>query len=247
MKLRVLGKYSPFPGPGGACPGYWVHTDAVGVLLECGPGVLSRFQQYEQLGAIEVVILSHLHADHMSDFLSLRYATESSLRHPALPGHLTVYAPEQPPEVRDALRFKDRVTVETLSPERDIRVGDLTITFFKVEHPFECYAVRVDDGKSVLAYSGDTRPCDSLVHAAGNAGLFLCEASCLERDASFAATGHLTTTQAAEIARQAGVGKLLLTHIWPFYSENELLSETRRIFAEADIAAEGMEYEVGPA
>lgn len=244
MKLRVLGKYSPFPRAGGACPGYWIRTERTGVLLECGPGVLSRFQQYEHLGAVSVVILSHLHADHSSDFLSLRYATESSRRYPALPAHLTVYAPERPVEVRETLKFKDSVTVETISPEKEVCVGDLTIAFFEVEHPFECYAVRMDDGRSVLAYSGDTRPCDSLVRAARDAHLFLCEASCLEKDAAFATAGHLTARQAAEVARAAGVKKLLLTHIWPFYSEEELLNEARGFFPAAALAAEGAEYEV---
>ncbi|HHY34067.1 MAG TPA: MBL fold metallo-hydrolase [Firmicutes bacterium] len=244
MKLRVLGKYSPFPRAGGACPGYWIHTEKTGVLLECGPGVLSRFQQYEHLGAISVVVLSHLHADHSSDFLSLRYATESARRYPALPAHLTVYAPEQPVEVRETLKFKDKVVVEIINPGKDVRIGDLTITFFKVEHPFECYAMRIDDGRTVLTYSGDTRPCDALICAAREAHLFLCESSCLERDASFAAAGHLTARQAAEAAREAGVRKLLLTHIWPFYSEAELLAEASEVFQPVAVAAEGTEYEV---
>ncbi|MBE3519628.1 MAG: MBL fold metallo-hydrolase [Firmicutes bacterium] len=244
MKLRVLGKYSPFPRAGGACPGYWIRTEITGVLLECGPGVLSRFQQYESLGAISVVILSHLHADHSSDFLSLRYATESARRYPALPGHLTVYAPEQPADVRDTLKFKDKVAVETISAGKDIRIGDLTITFFEVEHPFQCYAVRIFDGRRILAYSGDTRPCEALICAARDANLFLCESSCLERDASFAAAGHLTARQAAEVAREAGVAKLLLTHIWPFYSEEELIAEASEVFPQVAVAAEGAEYEV---
>lgn len=244
MKVRVLGKYSPFPAPGGACPGYWVFTENAGILLDCGPGVLSKFQRYAGLGAIDAVVLSHLHADHFSDFLSLRYATESSRRNPHLPAHLSVWAPGTPVEVRDSLRFKDNVTVETMSPGAEFRVGDLTVTFVEVQHPFECYAVRISDGRSVLAYSGDTRPCRPLIEAARGAHLFLCEASCVEKDAAFASAGHLTAGQAAEAAGEASVAKLLLTHIWPFYSEEEILSEAGKVFPGTSVAEEGAEYEV---
>ena len=56
MKMTVLGKYSPYPPAGGAGPGYWVEAgesgtsgstgSTDGILLDCGPGVLSRFQEH---------------------------------------------------------------------------------------------------------------------------------------------------------------------------------------------------------
>jgi ribonuclease BN (tRNA processing enzyme) len=101
---------------------------------------------------------------------------------------------------------------------------------------------KVESRDGVIAYSGDSRPCDSIVEAASGADLFLCEASAVEKDAAIAAPGHMTARQAGETARKAGVGKLLLTHLWPLYDEARLLSECREVFPRADLAVEKSTY-----
>ena len=60
----------------------------------------------------------------------------------------------------------------------DVQLGGFTIRPFVVDHVPNSYGFRITapDGK-VLAYSGDTAPCDELVDLATDADLFLCEAS----------------------------------------------------------------------
>lgn len=250
VKVRVLGKYSPFPKAGGACPGYWVTSGDTGILLECGPGVLSRFGQFEPLSRISVVILSHLHFDHCSDFYPLRYAAAHDNRYTELPRRIVVYAPPEPAAEYSLLHYKDAVEVRPIAVQdgstMEIEVGPMKVTFHPVHHPAPAVSVRIDDGRSVLTYSGDTRPCSELVEAARGVGLFLCEASAVDEDADYAAPRHLTARQAGQIARNAGVTRLLLTHIWPLYDEDVLLSECREEFESADIVVEGAEYEVPP-
>ncbi|HHX10247.1 MAG TPA: hypothetical protein GX729_02560 [Firmicutes bacterium] len=74
--------------------------------------------------------------------------------------------------------------------------------------------------------------------------MFLCEASAVEEDAEFAGTGHMTAVQAGEVARKAGVKRLLLTHIWPFYDEDTLLAECLTTFDACEIVGEGGRYSV---
>lgn len=256
MEITVLGKYSPIPRGGGACPGYWISSGDTGLLLECGPGVVSRLQQHVPLHKVSTVILSHLHFDHISDFLALRYAASPDARFRRLPPLITVYAPPEPAQNFGMLSYTgvDVVAIPGLGtdetpdpslPVYETVIGDLKVSLFKVEHPYPGCAVRLEDpdGK-VFAYSGDTRPCPGLYSAARGADLFLCEASALEEDAEYASAGHLTAAQAGQIARQAGVKRLLLTHIWPFYDEARLLAEARATFSMCDIVGEGSKYSV---
>ncbi len=247
VKLTVLGKYSPFPAAGGACPGYWVSDDAgsSGVLLDCGPGVLSRFQEaIGPLKTVRWVILSHLHFDHTSDFYALRYAATPDGRYSELPQHVTVYAPADPAAEFSFLTYNDAVDAQPIEEGSNLRLGELSVSFFPGKHALPTYAVRVEGPDGIIAYSGDSRPCDALAQAASGADFFLCEASALEKDAAFAAAGHLTARQAGEIARQAGVKRLLLTHLWPFYDEDQILSECRDVFPDAEVVREGSTYPV---
>lgn len=256
MEVLVLGKYSPFPPAGGACSGYWLSSGDTGILLECGPGVASRLQAHVPLSKLSTVILSHLHYDHISDFLALRYAATPDGRYRQLPPHITVYAPPEPAGTFSMLSYKGVETVavpglghneapDESVPVFEITVGSIKVSFFKVEHPYPACAVRFEDSNGkVIAYSGDTRPCQGLYSAAQGADLFLCEASAIEEDAEFASAGHMTAVQAGEVARKAGVKRLLLTHIWPFYDEGILLAECRTSFERCEIVGEGKRYSV---
>jgi ribonuclease Z len=102
-------------------------------------------------------------------------------------------------------------------------------------------------GRTVVI-TGDTRPCEGVRQAAKGADLLVHEATFAHEDRERAGeTGHTTARQAAEIAAQARVKRLILTHISPRYSREapELLAESRMVFPDTLIARDGMEIEVG--
>ena len=85
-----------------------------------------------------------------------------------------------------------------------------------------------------LLFSGDTRPCRTLFDAAIDADLLVHEATFLDEERDRAAeTGHTTALQAAQIARDAGVRMLALTHISTRYMGREIAAEATAEFAEA--------------
>jgi ribonuclease Z len=98
-----------------------------------------------------------------------------------------------------------------------------------------------------LVYTGDTRPCASVIEAARGADLLIHEATfgSDERDRAIE-TGHSTALEAATVARDAGVGRLVLTHISARYSREapELLAEANQVFGEVTIARDGLVVEV---
>jgi len=101
-------------------------------------------------------------------------------------------------------------------------------------------------GRTVV-YSGDTRPCLAVFEAAKDGDLLIHEATFGEEEAARAIeTGHSTAAEAARIALDAGVRRLVLTHISPRYTRDapELLAEARAVFPETTVARDGMVVEV---
>src|SRR5439155_1425948 len=66
----------------------------------------------------------------------------------------------------------------------------------------------------VLAYSADTAPNEELVNLAHGADVLLAEATWIEVP-SWGDPIHMTASEAGQVARQAGAGRLVITHVWP--------------------------------
>lgn len=122
-------------------------------------------------------------------------------------------------------------------------------------------AVTLDDGRVIepsvlvgpqrpgrtVVITGDTRPCAATVDAARNADLLVHESTFGDEEAERASeTGHSTAREAAQVARDAGVRRLLLTHFSARYSRDavELEREARSVFAETLIGRDGTEVDV---
>ena len=97
-----------------------------------------------------------------------------------------------------------------------------------------------------FAYVLDTVPCDGGRALADRADLVMHEATFTDEHAERAAqVGHSTARQAAEVARDAGAGRLLLTHFSARYSDPApLVAEAREVFENTDAAEELERYEV---
>jgi ribonuclease Z len=82
-----------------------------------------------------------------------------------------------------------------------------------------------------IVFSGDTRPCQTLEAAAEGADVLVHEATFLHADRARAReTGHSTARQAAELARDADVAMLALTHLSTRYFPREIRDEARATF-----------------
>jgi ribonuclease BN (tRNA processing enzyme) len=217
MRLTVLGCAGSFPGPESACSAYLVEAEGFRLLIDFGSGSLSALQRYSDMNAIDAIILTHLHCDHMLDactYIVVRRYDPTGARPP-----VPVYAPLGAAERISAAYSSDSEPVDDVYTFYGLQpgtfpIGPFAITVDRVNHPIETYGVRVEHGGSVLAYSSDTAPCEPLLRLAAGADLFLCEASYLD-GADNPPGLHLTGGEAGEAATKADVKRLLLTHLVP--------------------------------
>ncbi|MBK9518632.1 MAG: ribonuclease Z [Anaeromyxobacter sp.] len=99
----------------------------------------------------------------------------------------------------------------------------------------------------LVVVTGDTRPCQATVEAARGADLLVHESTFGDAEAARAdETKHATARQAAGVARDAGVQRLLLTHLSTRYDRDTatLLGQAREVFEQVEVAHDGLTVEV---
>ena len=108
-------------------------------------------------------------------------------------------------------------------------------------------------GRSAV-YCTDTTYCEASVELARGADLLIHEATFVDEDAHLARQStHSTATDAARVAREAGVRELILTHISPRYARGnpvepaELIRQARAVFPATTLAEDFMNVEVARA
>jgi ribonuclease BN (tRNA processing enzyme) len=238
VRITVLGCSGSVTGPDSPASGYLLTAPGTPPLVvDFGNGVLGSLQRQADPSSVHV-LLSHLHADHCIDLPALfvwrRY-------HPNAPvGKALMYGPSDTwsrlaqassPFGGEVDDFSDIFDVRHWADGQEVQFGSLTVLPRTVAHPTEAYGLRITDpSRAVLAYSGDTGVCDAVVDIARGADVFLCEASWTHAPGERPENLHLSGTEAGQIATKAGVGELLLTHIPPWTSREDVITEAKAAF-----------------
>jgi ribonuclease BN (tRNA processing enzyme) len=245
MKITILGNCGPYPRAGGACSGYLLEDEGFKILIDCGNGVLSRLlEKIGSLNEIDAIILSHLHSDHMSDIMVMRYAIGINQGKGKINKSIPLYAPNDPLDVYQKMQFKNAFILNELNKGSILTFGDMKITFELMSHPVRTYAVIVEKNGKKFVYTSDTRYCNGLRSISREADLLLCECNLLDKDLT-KDVYHLSARQVGELATSTGVKKLLLTHIWPEYDLEEVVNEVKRSFlGDVEIAMEYKTYNI---
>jgi ribonuclease BN (tRNA processing enzyme) len=108
--------------------------------------------------------------------------------------------------------FEEAFTLCEYAEGEPFEAAGLQVTPIRVLHyDIETYGFRITDGNRLLAYSGDSAPCDALVEVARDADLFLCEATLAEpREGEL--RGHLAVEEAIDAFEQSGAKRLVIVH-----------------------------------
>jgi len=122
-------------------------------------------------------------------------------------------------------------------PERRELVAGKSVTLSdgRVIHPDDVLGPERPGAR--LAHVGDAGRTDNIRGAVRGADMLVIEATYLRREMDMARRfAHLTAAQAARLARDAEVHRLVLTHISRRYRESEILDEAQSIFPETVVA-----------
>ena len=221
MKLAVLGSGTALATRTRGASGYaCVADDGTALLLECGPGSTRRWPHHGvTLASACAVIVTHHHVDHVCDLPAVLFAR--NVVDPAASTPLVLGGPTGHAAHLAALRALHGAAIADahgvvcdveLADGDVLEVGPFRVEARAVRHVPGAIGVRVAADGRALAFSGDSGPCDALVALCRGVDLALLECS---YPASRTSKGHLTTQTAAQVARAAGVSRLVLTHFYP--------------------------------
>ena len=217
MRVTVAGCSPAWPNPGGAQSGYLVNGSGR-LLLDCGPGVLPRLRVEEGWPEVAAIAITHFHLDHWGDLVPWTWGGQYGPGRTAPRAQLWV-----PPNGMNELHhfgvhfgtegmFEQAFDLYEYVDGEPFEAAGLQVTPIRVLHyEIETYGFRVTDGDRMLAYSGDSAPCDALVDVARDADLFLCEATLAEpREGDL--RGHLAVVEAVDAFERSGAKRLVIVH-----------------------------------
>jgi ribonuclease BN (tRNA processing enzyme) len=263
MKFTVLGKSPSWQDAGGACSGHLVSRGDTRILLDCGNGVFGKLRQYSDYVDVDAIFISHLHADHFLDLVPFAFGLTYAPRQQAepvgdWPGTDSPARPVLfgPPGARGAFNhvcgiwgmcslIEDAFDFREYDPDEQIEVDGLDVSFRKVPHFIDTWAIEVADPTGPrLTYGADCRPNDELVEFARGTDLLIAEATLATPELP-GQGGHMTPAEAGEHASAAGAARLLLTHISDELDTEWAAAEAAKSFdGPLDIAREGMEIDL---
>jgi ribonuclease BN (tRNA processing enzyme) len=237
LSLTVLGCDGSYPGPGGACSGYLVSCDGTNIWLDAGSGTMSNLQLHIPIEEIDAVVVSHHHPDHWSDLDHLAIACKWVIDKPGIPVYTS-------PSVYEMLRVGTAADVlewHTIKERDQVTIGAMALSFSETDHVSTTLAVRIDAGRRSIGYSADTGPGWDLTALGSGLNLALCEATFLHDNEG--EIPHLSARQAGEKARDAGVERLVITHLWPRLDREAARAEAAEAFGgDVTVAAVGDRY-----
>lgn len=220
-------------------------ADDVRLVIDAGPGVVRQLYRVGVSPAeVTDILITHAHGDHSSGFAYLIWSSfYERLLGADGPNVIRVRGSASTLEGLQAmLSFHydpaafpfeiEWIALPLASTES--RIGAFDVTTVPVLHSVPNLGLVVSERRgSAVAYSSDTVYCDDFVAAAQSASLMVHEGFCGEARRDLAArTRHATVEEAGRAAAKAGVGELMLVHIFPpeIGNESSLIAEARRHF-----------------
>ncbi|MDZ7374502.1 MAG: MBL fold metallo-hydrolase [candidate division KSB1 bacterium] len=244
VRLTVLGSGSCVPNFRRSAAAYHLSGPRGSFFVDLGAGALRRATESGIPWAeADAVLLSHFHMDHFADLLPYLFALKNT---PGLQrGRELVLA--GPVGLRSLLTglaellggwvLRPGVALEVLEMESgSLTLPGCRIEAARVQHSRGALGFRFEMEGVTISYSGDTGPCEEVIRLCQGAQVAILECAAIDEPMP----SHLTPEEAGEIARQAGVELLLLSHFYPSARPADVLARCRRAYAGTVLIAEDL-------
>ena len=249
MEITVVGTGTVVPRPERRQSCVVVETDGGEMLVfDLGAGAV-RGMVAAGLDpfATDRIFFTHFHPDHTLDAANLLFAMNYGTDRPRT-RPLPVAGPEPFGSFWASIMavwgewmaggYPIHTTELPHTCDSPLELDGCRITWAPAAHRPESIAYRLDGEGGSFVYTGDTEYSPSVVELARGADTLLIECS-MPDDAPV--PGHLTPTGVARMAREAGVGRVVLTHLYPAVDDGQLPAEVERGFdGEVLVAHDGL-------
>lgn len=255
MRIVMLGTGAALVDPERCHSGIALTVEGRHYLLDIGHGSTRQLVRANiDPASVHHVFISHLHFDHIADAAYFVISTWMANRtvKPSIYGppgtrqfvqHLLEDGAFQA-DIRARAQYKQRAesmemvrpAVYEFAPGLVFEDGNIKVYADYVEHIpsdiLHCFGFRIEARGKVIAFSGDTAPCESMVRLAQGADLLIHECTFPEEALAFrkkvniGTYAHTSPTELGGIAVRAEVKSLVATHFGHFDTTHPVLKRS---------------------
>lgn len=250
MIVTILGSGTCVPSPERNSSSIWVRANKRQLLLDAGSGCIKRLMEAGgSLENIDTLFLSHFHPDHSGELVSILF----SLKYGGIEKNYTEFQLMGGEGLSDFYQGLKNVYGHWIDVNKEIIIrefdilskdvldsSDIRIETFPVCHSPESVAVKIVDGDGkVFVFSGDMDETKDFDKFCKGADLLVIESATPD---NMKKKGHITPSIAGEIAENAQVKRLVLTHFYPECEKVDMKKEASVKFkGRIDLARDLME------
>ena len=187
--------------------------------MDLGSGTLTKILKKIDINDLKFVYLSHLHFDHVSDVGILSYAVAFLKKDKKL----KVYFHDDGSQIANVIKGIKEFDCVNVLENQIYTEENFVFSCYKMTHPVTSYGIKISDGESTLAYTGDTTLNDNIYNLINGSDFLLADGAFLQKDYS-ENKPHMSIKQVVDISEKHKI-RTLVSHLSFNYDDSQVKKE----------------------
>ena len=227
QRYQILGYSAGVPTQERGVSSVMVSTSNYDIMIDCGEGTYLRWQKagYKWKN-LKYIFITHMHPDHTAGLVPMLFYRKLFNIKTTLtfigPPNLEVFIADS--FQHTGINNMQDIRWIDISKNPKINLQDsIQIKAMEMQHKIPCWGYRIEDGLKSIVFITDTVASSNAVALAQNSDLLIHEATFSHEMLEMATDQfHTTNIQVMEIADEAQVKRLILTHFSPRLSNEDI-------------------------